>query len=126
MSFKKLLQQGDHYISDVAIANYNKKGMNISFSYDAKKDSNIILPLVNYPGYVAVDQTGNRVSLYGNENHMLTVFLKKGYGNISVWYEGLQLFKVADYISLTCFLGFIIWGLIIKRKTEESFDCNKK
>jgi hypothetical protein len=107
---QKLLEQGNRYISDGVISNYSKNGTSISFSYSVsnKKKTRIILPLVNFPGYIAVDNTGREVDIEESGNHMIQLSLPEGSGNIKIWYKGLPLFAVADYISLFSTLGFMI------------------
>ena len=105
---QKLFEQGNRYISDGIISNYSKSGTNISFSYKTKNKSKIILPLVNFPGYIAVDNTGREVNIEENGNHMMQLSLTEGSGEIKIWYKGLPLFAVADYISLVSTMGVLI------------------
>ena len=98
---KALLRQGNHYISDAVITNYHKNLTTISFMYQTTKPAEIILPLVNYPGYIAVDQYGNRIPLQKriDSNHMIVVPLMEKNGHVKVFYKGLPIFRVGDYIS---------------------------
>ena len=105
---QKLFEQGNRYISDGIISNYSKSGTNISFSYKTKNKSKIILPLVNFPGYIAVDNTGREVNIEENGNHMMQLSLTEGSGEIKIWYKGLPLFAVADSISLVSTMGVLI------------------
>lgn len=109
---KKLIRQGNRYISDADIGNYKKVISDISFSYSTINDAKITLPLVNYPGYVAADQDGRKIELEEDDNHMIVIPLAKGSGAVTVWYQGLFLFKIADCVSLVStfiFAGLIIW-----------------
>ena len=109
---KTLLKQGNHYISDAIISNYNKNLTTISFTYKTKKPSKIILPLVNYPGYTAINQYGNRVPLQEKgANHMIVIPLTERTGSIKVYYEGLPIFKVADYISFVSVLLVVCFAI---------------
>ena len=67
-----------------------------------------ILPLVNFPGYIAVDNTGREVNIEENGNHMMQLSLTEGSGEIKIWYKGLPLFAVADSISLVSTMGVLI------------------
>ena len=116
MDVKKLFMQGNRYVSAANISNYHKHLNRIVFSYDAKTDTDIILPLVNYPGYTAVDQSGREIKIEENDNHMIVIPLTKGTGHIQVWYKGLLLFKIADYISLVSLFLFLSFIFIYKRK----------
>lgn len=121
MDVMKLSKQGNRYISDADISNYQKNISNISFSYRTKTDTKIILPLVNYPGYVASDQSGRKIKIEENDNHMIVIPLAKGSGSIKVWYKGLPLFRVADYISLISAIIFLCSLIGIYRRN----DCNR-
>lgn len=114
---QKLFEQGDRYISDGIIRNYSKSGTNISFSYktENKNRSKIILPLVNYPGYIATDNMGRAVNIEESGNHMMQLSLTEGEGKIKIWYKGLPLFAVADYISLFSTLGFLIFAYLVRK-----------
>ena len=108
MDLERLFAMNDHYKSNAEIFDWQKKLTTVSFSYFAKEDSAITLPLVNYPGYIAKNQNGDQVGIAENKNHMIVIVLPKGEGKISVSYQGLLLFKVADFISLLtlCLLTF--------------------
>lgn len=100
MNVKELFAMKNQYSSEAVIYDWRKSLTTVSFSYSAKEDSIITLPLVNYPGYVAVNQTGEDIPVEGNNNHMVMVRLPEGEGAVKVYYDGLTLFRIADYISL--------------------------
>ena len=102
-----LFQQGNHYTSSAIIYNYQKNLTNISFTYQATKDSEITIPLINYPGYVATNHEGKRLQIKEGYNHMIVIPLAKGIGTINVYYKGVLLFKLSDYISLSALLVYI-------------------
>lgn len=117
MDVEKLLKQGNHYISNAIISSYQKKITNVSFTYRADNDSNIVLPLVNYPGYIATDHSGKEIKIQEDSNHMMIIPLPKGAGNIRVMYKGLPLFKIADSFSLiSAVIFFSVIISIHKRK----------
>lgn len=100
MNIKELFAIKDQYISEAVIYNWRKILTSVSFSYSAKENSTITLPLVNYPGYVAVNQTGEDIPVKENGNHMIMIRLPEGEGTVKVYYAGLTLFKIADYMTL--------------------------
>ena len=107
-----LFQQDNRFITDAKISNWQKKQTTICFTYDAEHDTEIILPLINYPGYIAVTKTGDEVQVKENHNHMLTISLPKGSGYIKVYHKGFLAFKIADYASLCSFfllINCLIW-----------------
>ena len=84
---------------------------NISFDYSTETDTGITLPLMNYPGYIAENQDGIKIKLQENNNHMIIIPLQKGKGEIRVFYAGLTIFKIADYISLLSLLVLIYYTI---------------
>lgn len=117
MNVKELFAMQNQYISEAVIYDWRKILTSVSFSYSAKENSTITLPLVNYPGYVAINQTGEDITVKENGNHMIMIRLPEGEGNVKVFYAGLTVFKIADYmtvISLVILLCSI--SLIQKQK----------
>lgn len=118
-----LFAMKNQYVSEAVIYNWRKILTSVSFSYSANKNSTITLPLVNYPGYVAENQTGEAVPVQENSNHMIMIRLPKGEGAVKVYYTGLIVFKIADYITLIsivillCSISLIqkqkLWGKIM-------------
>ena len=100
MNVKELFAMKHQYSSEAVIYDWRKSLTTVSFSYSAKENSIITLPLVNYPGYVAVNQTGEDIPVQENNNHMVMIRLPEGEGAVKVYYNGLTLFKIADYMSL--------------------------
>lgn len=115
---KALINQNNRYYSNAIINNYQKKLTDISFDYYAKTDSDIILPLMNYPGYIATNQFDETLKIQENNNHMMVIHLPKGTGSVKIHYRGLPAFKIADYISLTSLLVFIFYILQTHRQNN--------
>lgn len=100
MNVKELFAMKNQYISEAVIYDWRKSLTTVSFSYSAKENSIITLPLVNYPGYVAINQTGEDIPVEENGNHMIMISLPEGEGAVKVYYAGLIVFKIADYVTL--------------------------
>lgn len=114
---KELLRQGNHYSSDAIINNYSKNLTTISFTYQTEKTTMISLPLVNYPGYTAINQYGNRISLQkSSSNHMITVPLTERSGSIKVYYEGMPIFRAGDYISFVSIIIVVFLAFRTQKK----------
>jgi hypothetical protein len=99
MDIVALYKQGNNYLTDAKITNWKKTLTDISFTYEAPIDTKIILPLINYPGYIAINQTGKPISVTEDDNHMMVIALPKDNGAISIQYKPM-LFRAADIISL--------------------------
>ena len=121
MDVAALYKQGNSYITDAKITDWRKSLTDISFSYETSTDTLITLPLINYPGYVATNQTGVNISISENYNHMITLLLPKGKGHINLKYKGQLSFKVADFISVATLSALLAYTLfyqkIMVRKT---------
>ena len=113
----RIIEHGNHYVSNAKITNWKKENTTISFSYLAENNSEIILPLINFPGYTAIDQEGKKLFINENDNHMMVITLPKGNGNIKVFYKGLTIFKVADYISLFSLVALLYSSFRYLKKT---------
>lgn len=113
-----LVEQGNRYITDATIANYKKELTTITFDYSTLHDTDITLPLMNYPGYIVKGQDGQELSIKENHNHMIVIPLSAGNGHVKVHYEGLQLFKITDYISLFSFLILIYFIIRIYKRND--------
>ena len=121
MSPEILFQQGNHYITKAHITQWEKISTSITFSYQADEDSEIILPLVNYPGYEAKDQYGNLIQLFESHNRMIVIHLPQGNGSIKVYYKGILLFRVADYVSLTSLLVISVWLIRVHMRKKWNY-----
>lgn len=116
---KELFQHGDHYTSNANIYNYKKHLNDITFSYQATKESEITIPLINYPGYIATNLEGKQIQIKEGYNHMIVIPLPRGNDSIHVYYKGLLLFKLADYISLLSLIMLVC--CIIKIQKQQSW-----
>ena len=117
MNVKELFAMKNQYISEAVIYDWRKSLTTVSFSYSAKENSIITLPLVNYPGYVAVNQTGEDIPVQENNKHMVMIRLPEGEGAVKVYYDGLPLFKIADYISLIS-LVILLYSISLIQKQK--------
>ncbi len=118
-----LYKQGNQYITEANISEWQKELTNISFTYNSfTQESNITLPLINYPGYIATNQDDNEIPITENNNHMMVINLPKGSGTVNIHYEP-TLFKIADYISVIAFtlLIYSLYWLNLKEKLSKRY-----
>lgn len=113
-----LYKQGNNYLTDAKITDWKKTLTDISFTYEAPTDTKIILPLINYPGYIATNQAGINMPITESNNHMMIVQLPKGYGQINIKFKGLFSFKVADYLSVTTLSAIIVYTLFYTKSID--------
>ena len=117
MDVAALYRLGDSYISDAKITDWRKNLTDISFSYKIEShDTTITLPLINYPGYTAINHTGKSIPITEDDNHMMVIPLPKGNGEISIQFNPKP-FQAADAVTLitTIILIYQI-GLLNTRK----------
>lgn len=109
---------------NVMLENYEKQGVTVSFTCEnpSGESGYVELPLLWYSNYRAKDMNGNNLTITLGDNNSIRVLIPAGYfGNVSVEYKHLALWRIAEMISLLSLLGFIlkargkIWR---KSKTE--------
>ncbi len=116
MDITALYKQGNNFVTEAKITDWEKTLTDISFAYETPNDTVITLPLINYPGYVAASQSGNILSITENSNHMMTLKLPKGNGQINIKYEGLLSFKIADFLSVATLSAIIMYTFFSTQK----------
>lgn len=89
---------------------YVKNGLDMFVNCkNTSKDAYIDFPALNYPGYVARDENGQKLEIMNGENYAVRVLLPRGYqGQISVKYQGLLLWHILDVFSVAAFF-FFLW-----------------
>lgn len=117
MDVAALYKQDNNFTSDAKITDWRKNLTDISFSYKTEShDTTITLPLINYPGYTAINHTGKSIPITEDDNHMMVIPLPKGNGAISIQFNP-KLFQAADVVTLiTTTLLFYQMGLLNTRK----------
>ena len=117
MDVAALYRLGDSYISDAKITDWRKNLTDISFSYKIEShDTTITLPLINYPGYTAINHTGKSIPITEDDNHMMVIPLPKGNGEISIQFNPKP-FQAADAVTLiTTIILIYQMGLLNTRK----------
>ncbi len=124
VSFKDLKNRdgntpGPNDIYSIArIYNTVKTGTHLSFSYDAPENCTVQVPLFYWPGYTAVNQLHEKLSVHSAENHIMEVNLPQGSGTVQINYTGPWFFRLADVVSMLSLILFIIsW-----KRTEAQFS----
>lgn len=114
-----LFDRNQYRISDGAeLVSYDKSGTNVTVYVDSVKDGDWIeVPLLNYPGYKAKDDLGNKLEVVDGDNNVVRVMLAEGASEISVYYSSLWYMRVAEVISVIT-LGYILFTCYKYRKRE--------
>lgn len=90
---------------DVTVTAYEKRSTTVTAKIEAKTDASISLPLFGFDGYRA-QVNGKEIQWTLGENNRLTVFLPAGTeGELSVWFAGKTLWRIAEGISLATLLA---------------------
>ncbi len=86
------------YGNGISIDGYSKSGTNVLLNYtvtDGGEDNSVLLPLLYYPGYAAVDGEGNRLPVSKGEDNRVKVMIPQGNdeGSLRVYYSIRELFR---------------------------------
>ncbi len=96
------------------IQDIRKIGTTMDFSYASDADAEATAALTCYPGYQAVDEQGNPLTLGEDEWHRLTVQLPAGSHWVHISYEEKPGYLAADGISVLTLFGLA--GYIYRRR----------
>lgn len=106
--------------SVVLLQNFHKNGTTVSLTYIcAAPDQSVSLPLVHYAGYQGYDENGKSIVLQTNaDNNTIQIPLigDSQEHQIIVEYKGLLRFRIAFWISVLAFAGWIL--LLLKQKNS--------
>lgn len=84
----------------MSVAEYQKSGTNLSFTYSATGTSYIDLPLLYYPGYTIKDQNGQNMAYTISPEKFIRIENPPTSGSIKTKYTGLWWWRISDIISL--------------------------
>lgn len=86
---------------------------------NGKEENNLEIDKLNYTGYVAVTESGERLKIFDGYNDLITVIVPAGYsGNITVTFKQPVYWIVCEIISLLSLLGLILLALKDRRKAR--------
>lgn len=95
------IKNSDLGTEGLTITNYTKRGTSLAFSYQAQPGTgSLVLPLVWYAGYRAVDENGSRLAVSPQSDGLVQVALPGVQGSVRVWYAGEWFFRLGDAVSL--------------------------
>lgn len=101
----------------IEVSNVEKKGLQISLTYDAQQANQqqlyIEVPLLYYPGYVAFNENGNQLHIERGDNNCIRVTEIQSQGSITVKYQESILWRVCEIISAVSLLFF---GVLLFKK----------
>lgn len=82
-----------------------KSGTTVDFGYESEEANEVVIALVDYPGYRAVDEQGTGLDLRGDIWHRLVVSLPAGQHRVHISYEEKSGYLMADGISVLTLFG---------------------
>ena len=114
-----LFDRNQYNTSDgVGIVDYDKSGTNVTVYIEQAKDGDWVeVPLLNYPGYKAKDDLGNRLEVVDGDNNVVRVVLAEKTSEIYVAYGSMWYLRVAEVVSVIT-LGYILFTCYKFRKRE--------
>jgi hypothetical protein len=99
----------------------SNNGLNVTVHVDTKQAGFVEIPKLRYPGYVAYDESGNRLKLVDGTNNVIRIQIPGAYsGNIVVsWKEPIS-WRIAEVITV---LGLLFYWITWLRRpsTYRSF-----
>lgn len=109
-------------MSHVNVSEYSKKGTKVNAVYKADSDGTYIeLPVLNYAGYRAYDENGNKMKIVDGDHNRIRLMLT-GDGKehrIYVRFGPVAGFVIADVVSALTIAGIVY--LYLKRRQKEEF-----
>ncbi len=113
-----LIEKNRYVASEgLEIVSYDKSGTNVHVTIlGASKGNWIEVPLLNFPGYQAVDEAGNKLEIVDGDNNVVRVLLEKSSTEVDIFYGNLWYFRVAEVVSLVT-LGVLVI-ICLKREKE--------
>ncbi len=110
---------------NATIKNEEKEGVRMSFEYENAEQNTIIeLPYIYYLGYQVeiTDENGNqsKVDTFESNNGFVSFELTDTQnGRVTVQYTGTTLMKISYIVSITTFIGIIIWLVVSKVRKRQ-------
>ncbi len=104
----------------ISITEYTKKGLNTTFfcQNTGEEQERITLPVLLYKGYEAVGESGEKIEIADNGNHLLQVCVPGSYtGQITVRFTEPWYWRAAEVITLLTIIGMSFW-LLQKRRNR--------
>lgn len=102
----------------VQLVSYDKSGSNVSVVIDsANAEDWVEVPLLNYPGYKAKDEHGNRLEVVDGTNNFVRVILSESANEITIYYGSFWYLRVAEVVSILT-LGYLLFTYYKYRKRE--------
>lgn len=104
----------------ISITEYTKKGLKTTlFCQNTGEDQErITLPVLLYKGYEAVGESGEKIEIADNGNHLLQVCVPGSYtGQITVRFTEPWYWRAAEVITLLTIIGMSFW-LLQKRRNR--------
>lgn len=93
---------------EVEVVSYDKSGTNVALELSGAMDGSWVeVPLLNFPGYKAVDDSGNDLEVVDGNNNVVRVMLTENSSQVNVSYGSLWYLRVAEVISILT-LGVIL------------------
>lgn len=118
-----VLKPGEVVLSEnVSLWDYEKQGVTVSFTCENQsgEEGYVELPLLWYSNYRAKDMAGESLTLTAGNNNVIRVSVPAGYfGDVTVKYQHLVSWRIAEIISLVSLLGFGGYAFYIRRKNRK-------
>lgn len=109
----------------VSVLSFEKENLNTrtELTVEAGEEEYYVeLPMLCYKGYRAKDtETGESFEVVPGNNYEVRVLLPAGYrGTLRVWYAGMWYWRLAEAVSLVCFLAIAAGWIVCHKRSRKS------
>jgi len=111
------ITSGEH----VVIKNTHKFASNVTFAYEGAQDGDWVeVPLLWYPGYVAVNEAGESLTTNFGNGNILRIYLQGEQDTVRVYFKERKMYLAADAVSLATILGGAVMVAKQRKKRKAS------
>ncbi len=116
-----LFEENQYIASEnIEITSYDKSGTNVHVTMSGVTEGAWVeVPMLNFPGYRAVDEDGNELDIVDGNNNVVRVLLAYNSTEVDVFYGGLWYFRVAEIVSVVT-LGVLVTICLRRDKKGEA------
>ena len=95
------------------MSDYDKVDLSVSFKVATDEGCSVVMPLLNYPGYVVTSEPDSKIEISENDDGLIEVTIPANFkGRVSVAYCASLLWTCATVVSIA---SLIVVALVLVR-----------
>ena len=110
----RLMYRGPETAEGIVVNEYEKSGLSVELDCvnSTAAEGYIELPILYYEGYRAFEESGERLQMCAGDNNVVRVMIPASYeGSFKVEFVSPWYWRMAEWISLLSFVGFLGFGI---------------